>query len=143
MINFKIDVDKLECLDRNENGMIIKGSFIYDRKFLISLSLKKSDKTLNNISIDGYDFILEKAVRNIFYYSNDEILGKKNIYGSSPFNIENSEEVYSYIENINYLEYNKIFNKNYNINDNNILQQYYNRMKTIIRQDKIEKIIEM
>lgn len=141
MINFKIDVDKLECLDRNENGMIIKGSFIYDRKFLISLSLKKSDKTLNNISIDGYDFILEKAVRNIFYYSNDEILGKKNIYGSSPFNIENSEEVYSYIENINYLEYNKIFNKNYNINDNNILQQYYNRMKTIIRQDKIEKIL--
>ena len=141
MINFKIDVDKLECLDRNENGMIIKGSFIYDRKFLISLSLKKSDKTLNNISIDGYDFILEKAVRNIFYYSNDEILGKKNIYGSSPFNIENSEEVYSYIENINYLEYNKLFNKNYNINDNNILQQYYNRMKTIIRQDKIEKIL--
>lgn len=141
MINFKIDVDKLECLDRNENGMIIKGSFIYDRKFLISLSLKKSDKTLNNISIDGYDFILEKAVRNILYYSYGEIEGKENIYGSSPFNIENSEEVYSYIENINYLEYNKLFNKNYNINDNNILQQYYNRMKTIIRQDKIEKIL--
>ena len=139
MINFKIDVDKLECLDRDENGMIIKGSFIYDRKFLISITLNKSDKTLNNISIDGYDFILEKAVRNIFYYSNEEILGKRNIYGSCPFNIENGEEVYSYIENINYLEYNKYFNKNHNTN--NILQQYYNRMKTIIRQDKIEKIL--
>jgi hypothetical protein len=140
MINFKIDIDKLECMDRNENDMFIRGSFIYDRKYLIYLSFSKSNKLIYDFSISGYDFISEKIVRNIFYYNNEDISAKLNIYGTHPFNIENSEEVYTYIKSINYLEYNKIFNKN--ITDVPLNEIYIKRMMSIIRQDKIEKILE-
>ena len=61
---------------------------------------------------------------------------QNTIYGGLKYHISNKEELYKHVNNIDIIDYLNMRYDDYEIN-----KIYCSRMKSIIRQDKIEKIL--